>query len=476
MVKKKRNLCFLKTGKLACCKGMFFLLLLSLVISTGYTPLLQMQEPEAFASEETGGSGQNAGSGKTGETGETGQNEGETGETGETGQTGGETGETEKQSEPEETGETEKQSEPEETGETEKQSEPEETGETEKHSEPEETAQTETQSGQEQIIPVRKRVKGNVVALAKKRRGIEDYLFFSGGKTRYQLPDGSFLTDTWIQISEDIYYFDIDGNAVTGEFEIGRRSYYFDRYGHLYVNKRRTVGTQEYYYGNDACMLKDQWMKRAKKWYYFQSDGTMAKSKWVRGCWVKANGCLDMTKGKKKTGTFKPKTKTQKLIVIGASRVKHIKLAVGEKKNVVFIAKGGAGYSWFEKTALKSLHSLLKKYPGSKVVIQLGNNDFSRGKKNGNLGKYVRMYRKLIKKYRKASFFFMDILPKLPLDCSRNKNAEAFNKALRKAFPGRCIGGYDYLIRHGFAVSYNDEHYSVDTSRKIFNYILKKVA
>ena len=172
------------------------------------------------------------------------------------------------------------------------------------------------------------------------------------------------------------------------------------------------------------------------------------------------------------------------LIIMGASRVKemsqHVRAAgmktVTDKEGViwktVYIAKSGEGYSWLSKKAYPKLKAQLKKYPCSTVVLQFGNNDLNRTS-SGNIKKYISFYRKLMKMYPRATFYFMDILPSKNSP-SMNARRRTFNGKLAKAFPNNYIGGYSYLIKSGFKTSYNSVHYSASTSKKIFRYILKK--
>ena len=172
------------------------------------------------------------------------------------------------------------------------------------------------------------------------------------------------------------------------------------------------------------------------------------------------------------------------LILMGASRVKemgqHVRAAGmttakdkdGMIWNTVYIAKSGESYSWLSKKAYPKLKAQLKKYPCSKVVLQFGNNDLNKTS-SGNIQKYISFYKKLMKLYPKATFYFMDILPSKNSP-SMNARRRTFNSKLAKAFPNNYIGGYSYLVKSGFTTSYNPTHYNAATSKKIFRYILKK--
>ena len=101
--------------------------------------------------------------------------------------------------------------------------------------------------------------------------------------------------------------------------------------------------------------------------------------------------------------------------------------------------------------------------------------NFQRTRQQAAFADYRKIYQSLLKKYKKASFYFMDVLPMKDLNCRRNRRAVRFNELLKKAFPRQYIGGYEYLLEDGYTNSYDGVHYNVDTSRKIFDYILSKI-
>ncbi len=314
----------------------------------------------------------------------------------------------------------------------------------------------------------------NVVELAAHADRPEGTLKKIGKNRYYVLKDGSVMKDVWLKIGSSVYYFGSDGSAWTGSHSYKDKQYYFDAKGRLYIKRFRKKNSARYYYAEDGAMVCGRWFAIRGNMYYFYSSGKMARSCWVHGCYLSRSGKLDFRTGKGSTKRFKA-TGRQRLIIVGASRVKQMGLAVHTDKQVIYIAKSGKGLDWFSKTGLSQLKKRLKKYPKSKVVIQLGNNDLTGSNTEALFREYETLYRSLIKQYPKASFYLMDVLPRKPLDHKENDSARRFNALLKAAFPDAYIGGYTYMVEKGFSTSYNQSHYTVKTSRDIFNYILKKV-
>ena len=177
---------------------------------------------------------------------------------------------------------------------------------------------------------------------------------------------------------------------------------------------------------------------------------------------------------------IKRTTKNSRLILVGASRIKQMNRAIEItrvetwKRNwkITCIAKGGGKYTWFKNKALKKLKKELKKYPCSKVVIMMGNNDL-KANSDGMFSKYAKIYKKLIKDYPNAEFYFLDSTPSR--NVAKNKLRMTFNAKLAKRFGSKAIGGFYYLDNLGYRTSYNKEHYDEVTSRWLFRYVLEKI-
>ena len=317
-----------------------------------------------------------------------------------------------------------------------------------------------------------------VMQLARKTAVPKGKIKTVKGHVVYQIKDTKeYLKDCWAKIGKYYYHFDEKGYAWKGQKTYKSYTYYFDKNGRMYVSKLRKKGGKTYYFGKTGAMLKSRWAKIKGNRYYFDENGVMVRNRWIGEFWVNASGkyVASKTKSSQKTATFKAASKKQRLIIIGASRVVQMNEAVSTDKNVLYITKSGEGYGWFVSTALPKLRKYLKKYPSSKVVIQMGNNDLAKTEPSSAFSRYAMQFSALIRKYPKASFYFMDALPSLPLESSRNEKRTEFNELLEKTFPKQYIGGYEYMVGNGFETGFNKNHYSTTTSRVIFNYILSSI-
>lgn len=309
---------------------------------------------------------------------------------------------------------------------------------------------------------------------------------FSGNKKgiRYIYKDKHYEINTWAQIGNSVYRFDEAGYVKRGAFTLNGKSYRADRKGVLYINKVYTHRSKKYYYGRDGVMVRSAWVTIVGADYYFGSNGSMARNCWVGEYHTGSSGRKDRNcvVGKYYLGPNGKRTliseiskryNDQRLIIIGASRVVQMAQDVSGDTDVMYFASSGQGYSWFKNTVYSKLRDALKVWPRSTVVIQLGNNDIIRGK--SHLKDYIKLYKNLIRKYPKASFYFMDALPSKG-KAALNAKRMAFNSKLKAAFPSRYIGGFDYLVRNGFTQRSEKDtsHYDAATNRRIFSYILSK--
>ena len=315
-----------------------------------------------------------------------------------------------------------------------------------------------------------------VISLAQKNVLPKGKLVRHKGRTSYITKNKKRLKNTWIQVKGKVYCLNARGYARTGLYTYKGFRYYFNPKGQMAVKRLVRAGKKKYYCTKTGALIKNGWKKIRDDWYYFKADGSMARKKKVGEWYVGKDGRLDMDRGAKKikTGRYRT-TKKNRLIIVGASRVKQMAEAVKTDKKVIYIAKGGQGLAWMQSYAIPELRRKLKKYPKSRVVFQMGNNDISKDVPDGHIGDYIDEYRYLRSSFPKAKFFFMDALPSGGTGSKKNELRVAFNKALQEAFPKEYIGGYDYLMKSGFVCSYNRSHYSVNTSRKIYNYILRQV-
>ena len=347
----------------------------------------------------------------------------------------------------------------------------------------------------------------NVVSSAKKNTVSGGTFVKTQKGIRYRKAGGTYLKNTWAQIGGKIYHFQKNSYVSCGSFSISGKYYYADSEGRIYVNKWRKVSAGSYYYGSDASMRRScrtlisgkyyyfqnngkmavkKWVKIKGKHYYFGTTGTMYTNTWVGNYYVNAAGERSAAPSKsaiKKASSKEVLSAKSRLIILGASRVREMAVAVqdagigqvrvgGVKSPTVFIAKPGATYSWASGTAVSELAKYLSLFPKSKVVLQFGNNDLL-NTADGRISQYIRLYAGLIRKYPQAEFYIMDALPAKDAE-KMNQKRVIFNTKLQEAFPAHYIGGYSYMEETGFTTSYNNMHYSAQTSRLIFKYILKQ--
>lgn len=171
------------------------------------------------------------------------------------------------------------------------------------------------------------------------------------------------------------------------------------------------------------------------------------------------------------------KLKQYTYLYVGASRATKLKKSVKDSKTY-FMATPGVGSEWFgetrnsKKPCLITIRSYLASRPKGIVIIELGNNDPE------HIEVYVYVYKKLIKAYPKARFWFVDALPgDGPLKGGEEKNPAriAFNDRLHAEFPTRCLYGYDYLLRCPDFRTVDGIHYPASVERTLYKYLMKKL-
>lgn len=200
-----------------------------------------------------------------------------------------------------------------------------------------------------------------------------------------------------------------------------------------------------------------------------------------------------ISKDIKPSSIFKPST-YKTVYFIGDSRTVAIDDALGSKqpKNVVFISKGGMGYTWLKNTAYPKLLQYVKKNSKYKkaVVIGFGANDIQ------NINYYISFYNTIgttLKKYN-CDLYLTPINPvnsaviknhfgsikKYRTETNVKKfNSQLYNKVCKKNNNFTYINTYNYLLKTGW-ISYRQYtsvrdglHYSANTSLKIYNYVIK---
>ena len=311
----------------------------------------------------------------------------------------------------------------------------------------------------------------NMVSYAKKHRASGGKWVKNSSGIRYKKKNGTYIRNTWCSIGGAVYCFDENGYVKTKAFKYDGNYYYADSQGRIYVSKWRKAGSKTYYYGSDGVRAKG-WKTIKGKNYYFYRTGEMVVNSWVGNSYVGKNGARVVNRtvdGRKinKSGELQKISQKDKLIIVGASRIVDMSVAVSSS-DTVFIAKSGMGYSWLKDTAGPRLITYLKQNPRCRVVFQLGNNDMQ------NINAYIAYYRNLMKKYPDTEFYFLDATPGSGSAAFRNNARQKFNARMKEAFGKRCIGGYDYLVSIHFT-TLDGMHYPADISKKLYTYAVRMV-
>lgn len=291
---------------------------------------------------------------------------------------------------------------------------------------------------------------------------------------RYKKKNGSFVKSQWCMIDGNVYYFNAKGYVQTGSFQYKKCYYYADSTGKIYSSKLLKKGRKTYYYGSTGARVQARWKKIKGKYYYFSRTGEMVTNSWVGNRYVGPDGARvsnEVVDGREinSSGKVQNLAAEDNYIIVGASRIVDMSVAV-QGTGTVFIAKGGQGYTWLKNTASKQLKKYLKEKPKSTVVFMLGHNDMNK------VDSYIKYYKSLIKKYPKASFYFVNVLPNSKEKNNAKQSRLTFNKKMKAAFGRRCIDAENYLKSQGCLYKTVDgTHYPQKVSRLLYQYIMKKV-
>lgn len=326
----------------------------------------------------------------------------------------------------------------------------------------------------------------NVLKAPKAKAGT--WVIHTGGYRYRYKKTGEYAKSKWLKIDGNIYYFRSTGYLQTGWLTYNKKKYYFNEQGVLqigwlnykggkyYLSKytgealtgKKMIGTK-YYYFSSSGVRQTGWKKIGSYYYYFYpSNGSMAVSTKIGSYYVDKNG-RRTTKQSSSSETSSTQEKLGKVdFFVGDSRTVGLGIATGKSNKC--IAKVGMGYDWFVKTAEPKLRSELKKKASATVVFNFGIND------EHNYNKYIARYKKLIKDYPKAHFYFMSVNPfqtGYGWNCT-TAGVKKFNSALKKAFPDKYIDSYTYLTKKGYS-TVDGLHYTTSTYKTIYNYVLGKV-
>lgn len=287
----------------------------------------------------------------------------------------------------------------------------------------------------------------------------------------------------WFCVDGSVYYNNKKAVIQTGSFTYKGFRYYAGRKdGKLKINSFHNSGSDLYYFGSTGALITDGWHTADGHKRYFDSNGKICLNQWIGDQYVGYDGVVisslkhrwepwNPAADENGRVIFVPNASEKHLIIIGASRVVYMSWDVPRDSRITYIASPGKGIDWLKNEAMQLLDFWLSIYPGSKVVIQLGNNGIH-SEENSWL-EYRSAYNYLLRHYPRTSFYFMDVLPG-NLDYNvKNEDRIEFNDHLRRTFPKQWIGGYDYLIEKGFE-TIDKIHYDKATNRMLYSYILRE--
>lgn len=99
---------------------------------------------------------------------------------------------------------------------------------------------------------------------------------------KFRRYDGTYVTNEFILSKDQVYYFDEDGNKVTGWETIKEAKYYFDQDGVMQKNMWKKTKKATYYLSEQGPVLTG-WQKIDGDTYYFNQDGSMQTGKMYLG-------------------------------------------------------------------------------------------------------------------------------------------------------------------------------------------------
>ncbi len=91
---------------------------------------------------------------------------------------------------------------------------------------------------------------------------------------KFKTYEGDYVTDDFVTSNKKTYYFDSEGNKVTGFQEIDDGKYYFADDGSMLTDTWQTLDDDTYYFGDDGAATVG-WLELDGDTYYFQGSGTM---------------------------------------------------------------------------------------------------------------------------------------------------------------------------------------------------------
>lgn len=92
---------------------------------------------------------------------------------------------------------------------------------------------------------------------------------------KFKKYDNTYVKSDFVESKAKMYYFDENGDKVTGWHLINNKTYYFNKKGVMQKGGWKKRGEDKYYLGKDGAALTG-WQEIKKQSYYFLNDGKMA--------------------------------------------------------------------------------------------------------------------------------------------------------------------------------------------------------
>ena len=104
------------------------------------------------------------------------------------------------------------------------------------------------------------------------------------GKYHYVLSNGNYARATWMTVNGSKYYFDGNGNAVTGFYTVSGTKYYFDpSTAKMQKNVWKTTANGKKYYFGPVGGAVTGWHTEGSTKYYLDSNGVVKGWKKISG-------------------------------------------------------------------------------------------------------------------------------------------------------------------------------------------------
>ncbi len=158
-----------------------------------------------------------------------------------------------------------------------------------------------------------------------------------------------------------------------------------------------------------------------------------------------------------------------KRIFIGDSRTVGMQTAVGSSTDT-WSCLVGAGLKWLKETGFPNVKNKIN--TGSAVIILMGVNDLY------NVSNYASYINDIYNQYasKGVHFYFVSVNPTNGNYSHLSSGIQDFNKNIKSSLNSKIkyIDTYSYLVSNGFNTG-DGLHYTNDTYKKIYNYVLKSL-